>query len=272
MTALMPGGDRLVPEAERPAHHRVEEALRLPRSGAGGDQRGAALGDLANRAFLVTVEVRDLRWDPVGEVGMDEAVVNQLLDGRTGSKGSGEADVRPPQEGGGAGVVERQELPHLREEMGVGEGIGGELVAEEALRDLLDVGDGVQGHGGGGWWSGGDAEWSGELPLLARDATGLGVTGSGGGNGQWSGGSIIGAMPTRLRIQAWGPRWVPNDRPGLEQPHAESLRNVERADGDRPYAGSGRGPDSQAHPKHREASHGEVRLHPRAQLHDDSSR
>ena len=44
-------------------------------------------------------------------------------------------------------MVERKEIAHLREEVRVGEGVGGELVAEEALRDLLDVGDGVQGHG-----------------------------------------------------------------------------------------------------------------------------
>ena len=45
-------------------------------------------------------------------------------------------------------MVEREETAHLREEVRVGKGVGGELVAEEALRDLLDVGDGVQGHGG----------------------------------------------------------------------------------------------------------------------------
>ena len=79
---------------------------------------------------------------------MDESLVDQLLDGSTGPEGAREADVRTAEEGGGAGMVEREETAHLREEVRVGEGVGGELVAEEALGDLLDVGDGVQGHGG----------------------------------------------------------------------------------------------------------------------------
>ena len=55
-------------------------------------------------------------------MGMDETFVDQLRDGRTGTKRSREADVRAPEEGGGAGVVEGQELPHLGEEIEVGKG------------------------------------------------------------------------------------------------------------------------------------------------------
>ena len=79
---------------------------------------------------------------------MDEAFADQLLNGSAGAEGAGKADVRTAEEGGGAGMIEREETAHLREEVGVGEGVGGELVSEEALRDPLDVGDGVQGHGG----------------------------------------------------------------------------------------------------------------------------
>ena len=141
-------GRGFVLEGEGLADHGVEEALGLPRSGAGGDESGAALGDRSDRAFLVAVEVGDLLRNPLGEVRVDEAFADQLLDGSTGPEGAREADVRAPEEGGGAGMVEREKTAHLPEEVRIGEGVGGELVAEEALRDLLDVGDGVQGHGG----------------------------------------------------------------------------------------------------------------------------
>ena len=143
-----PRGRRLVLEAEALADHRVEEALGLPRARPGGNQSRAAIGDRPDRAFLVAVQVSDLRRDPFREVGVDEAVIDHLLDGSTGPEGAGKADVRTAEEGGGAGMVERKKIAHLREEVGVGEGVCGELVAEKALRDLLDVGDGVQGHGG----------------------------------------------------------------------------------------------------------------------------
>ena len=63
-------------------------------------------------------------------------------------KGRDRLTYGPRRRGEVAGVVEREKVAHLREEVRVGERVGGELVAEEALRDLFDVGDGVQGHGG----------------------------------------------------------------------------------------------------------------------------
>ena len=144
-----PGGCGFVPEHQGLADDGVEEALGLPRSGAGGDQSGAAIGDRPDRAFLVAVEVGDLGGDPLREVGVDEAFVDHLPDGSTGSKGARKADVRTAEEGGGAGMVEREETAHLREEVRVGEGVGGELVAEEAPRDLLDVATGFRAMGEG---------------------------------------------------------------------------------------------------------------------------
>ena len=159
-------GRGFVLEGEGLADHGVEEALGLPRSGAGGDESGAALGDRSDRAFLVAVEVGDLLRNPLGEVRVDEAFADQLLDGSTGPEGAREADVRAPEEGGGAGMVEREKTAHLPEEVRIGEGVGGELVAEEALRDLLDVGDGVQGHGG--WGAGLGGAIVGNVELTGR--------------------------------------------------------------------------------------------------------
>ena len=117
MTALIPGDADSSLEGKGLADHRVEEALGLPRSGAGGDQSGAALGDCPYGTFLMAVEVGDLRRDPLREVGMDQALVNHLLDGSTGSKGAREADVGAAEEGGGTGMVEREQTSHLREEV-----------------------------------------------------------------------------------------------------------------------------------------------------------
>ena len=135
-------------EAEALADDRVEEALGLPRARPGGNQSCAAIADRPDRAFLVAVEVGDLLRDPRREMGVYEAIIGHLLDGCTGPEGTREADVGTAEKGGCAGVVKGEKVAHLREEVRVREGVGGELVTEEALRDLLDVGDGVQGHGG----------------------------------------------------------------------------------------------------------------------------
>ena len=45
---------------------------------------------------------------------MEETFVDKLPDGGAGPEGAGKADVRTAQEGGGAGVVEREKVPHLR--------------------------------------------------------------------------------------------------------------------------------------------------------------
>lgn len=136
----------LVLECQALADNGIEEALGLPRTGAGGDQRRAALPSCPDRTFLVAVEMADARRDPGCKVGVKDAFLDQLLDGSTGPEGAGEAYVWTSEERGGSSVVKGEEVPHLLEEVGIGERIGSELIPEEALRDLLDVNDGVQGH------------------------------------------------------------------------------------------------------------------------------
>ena len=136
-----------VPQCEAPADDGVEEALGLAGPGAGGDEGRPAFGDRADGAFLVTVEVGDLRRDP-----LDQMRVEQPFGDQRGHRGAlperpGQADVRPLEERGAAGFVEREQLPHLPVQVRVGEGVRGELVAEEAPDDVLGVGDGIQGHG-----------------------------------------------------------------------------------------------------------------------------
>ncbi len=59
-----------------------------------------------------------------------------------------QADVRSPEQRRVARLVETEQALHLLVQCGVGEGVGGELVAQEVADDLLGVGDGVEHDGG----------------------------------------------------------------------------------------------------------------------------
>ena len=148
MTALMPGGAGVVPQAQAPADDGVEEALGLARAGAGGHQGRPAAGDRAQGAFLVAVQVREPLGDPVAQMRMQQSFADQRVDGRALPERSRQADVGTLQQRGPAGLVERQQLAHLRVQVRVGEGVRRELVAQEAADDVLGVSDGVQGHRG----------------------------------------------------------------------------------------------------------------------------
>ena len=141
-------GRRLVvPEREASADDGVEEALRLAGPGAGGDEGRPACGDRADGAFLVAVEMGDVPRDPLAQMRVEQPFGDQRGDRCALPERPRETDVRPLEERRSPGLVEREERSHLREQVRVGEGVGGELVAEEASDDVLGVGDGVQGHG-----------------------------------------------------------------------------------------------------------------------------
>ena len=63
----------LVPEREAPADDGVEEAFCLAGPGAGGDEGRPALGNCADCAFLVAVEVCDLPRDPLAQMRMKQS-------------------------------------------------------------------------------------------------------------------------------------------------------------------------------------------------------
>ena len=147
MTALMPGGGGFVPQMQASAHDGVEEALRLAGPRAGGDEGRPAGGDGADGALLVAVEMRDPLRDPLAQVGVEQVLGDQGVDRRALPERTRQADVRPLEERRTAGPVQRQERAHLRVQARVREGVGRELVAQEAPDDLLGIGDGVQGHG-----------------------------------------------------------------------------------------------------------------------------
>ena len=77
MTALMPGGAPLVPEREAPVDDGVEEAFGLAGPGAGGDEGRSALGNRADCAFLVAVEVCDHRRNPLAQMRMKQPFGDQ---------------------------------------------------------------------------------------------------------------------------------------------------------------------------------------------------
>ncbi len=135
-----------VPQAQAPADDGVEEALGLARAGAGGDQGGSAFGDRAQGAFLVAVEVGQRLGDPFAQMGMQQSLANQGVDRRSLPERPRQTHVGALEQRRPAGLVERQQLAHLRVQPGIGERIRRELVAQEAADDVLGVGDGVQGH------------------------------------------------------------------------------------------------------------------------------
>ena len=137
----------LVPEREAPADDGVEEAFCLAGPGAGGDEGRPTLGNRADSAFLVAVEMRDLPRDPLAQMRMKQPFGDQRSHRRALSEWPRQADVRPLEQWRLSSFVEGEKLPHLRVQVRVGEGERGELVAQEAADDVLGVGDGVQGLG-----------------------------------------------------------------------------------------------------------------------------
>ena len=137
----------LVPEREAPADDGVEEAFCLAGPGAGGDEGRPALGNRADCAFLVAVEMRDLSRDPLAQMRMKQPFGDQRSHRRALPEWPRKADVRPLEQWRLSSFVKGEKLPHLRVKVRVGEGVRGELVAKEASDDVLGVGDGVQGHG-----------------------------------------------------------------------------------------------------------------------------
>ena len=67
----------VVPQAQAPADEGVEEALGLARSGAGGDQGRSTLGDRAQGAFLVAVQVGEPLGDPFAQMRMQQSLADQ---------------------------------------------------------------------------------------------------------------------------------------------------------------------------------------------------
>ena len=95
----------------------------------------------------MAVERGEVRRYALSEVGVEQALGHQRLDGGALAERAGKADIGAFEERRATGFVERKQFAHLRVEMGIGEGVGGKLVAQEALDDALGVGDGIQGHG-----------------------------------------------------------------------------------------------------------------------------
>ena len=139
----------LVPQLQTAADDGVEEALRLTRAGAGGDQRRVAPGDGPDGPLLVPVERLDVLWNPLLQVRMQQPLGRQVRHRRARPKRPGETDERPPQQRRPPRLVERQQLPHLPVQPRIRERIGPQLVTEEALEDLLREDDGVQRHEAG---------------------------------------------------------------------------------------------------------------------------
>ncbi len=135
-----------VAQSQAPADDGVEEALGLARAGAGRDQGGPALGYRADGAFLVAVQVGQRLGDPLPQMGMQQSLANKGVDRRPLPERSRQTHVGTLGQRRPAGLVERQQLAHLRVQPGIGERIRRELVAEEAADDVLGIGDGVQGH------------------------------------------------------------------------------------------------------------------------------
>ena len=88
----------------------------------------------------------DVLRDPVAQMRVEQPLGDQRADRRALPERPRKADMRSLEERRLSGFVEREELPHPGVEMRVGEGVRGELVAEEASDDVLGVGDGVQSH------------------------------------------------------------------------------------------------------------------------------
>ena len=99
-------------------------------------------------ALLVAVEVGEIPANPLSQVRMEQPFSDQRVERRAPPEGARQTHPRPPEKRRAAGLVEGEERPHPRVQARVGEGVGGELVAQEAPDDVLGVRDGVQGHGG----------------------------------------------------------------------------------------------------------------------------
>ena len=77
---------------------------------------------------------------------MQHALLHQLLDGGAVLERPGKTDERPAAQGGGPALFQAQQVAHLAVQVGVGQRVGGELVAQEVGDDLFGKADGVQGH------------------------------------------------------------------------------------------------------------------------------
>ncbi len=100
--------------------------------------------DRPDRVFLVGVGVG---MGDLGEVGVQQVGGDEVGDRGSGGKDLAEAEVGPLEQGGVAGVVEAEQLGQLRGEVGVAEGVGGDLIFEEVADDFFGVDDGIE-HGG----------------------------------------------------------------------------------------------------------------------------
>ena len=131
----------VVPQAQAPTDNGIEEALGLARARAGGHQGRPAVGDRAQSAFLVAVQVGERLGDPVAQMRMQQPFADQGVDGCALPERPRQADVGALHQRRAAGLVERQQRAHLRVQVRVGERVRRELVAQEAADDVLGVGD-----------------------------------------------------------------------------------------------------------------------------------
>ena len=101
----------LVPEREAPADDGVEEAFGLAGPGAGEDECRVALGNRADCAFLVAVEVCDLPRDPLAQMRMKQPFGDQRSHRRALPERPRKADVRPLEQWRLSSFVEGDEVP-----------------------------------------------------------------------------------------------------------------------------------------------------------------
>ena len=97
----------------------------------------------ANGAFLMAVQAKDLFRDALAEVWVEQPFAHEGIHRGTFPERVREADVGAFEQRRAAGFVQRQQFAHLLVQVRVRERVSGELVAQEALDDVLGVGDGV---------------------------------------------------------------------------------------------------------------------------------
>ncbi len=68
-----------MPQREALADNGIEEALRLARARAGGDQRGAPGVNGADRVVLMAVDMRDVGRDALAHVRMEHPLGNERI-------------------------------------------------------------------------------------------------------------------------------------------------------------------------------------------------
>ena len=102
--------------------------------------------DGANRLLLVAVEVGDLGRDAPPHVRVEQSFGHERIDRSALAKRPRQADVGALQQRRAPRGIEREQLAHLGAQSVVGKGVGGELVAQEAVENVLGEDDGVERH------------------------------------------------------------------------------------------------------------------------------